>query len=384
MNFDFDTVNERRGTGSLKWSVGSDELPMWVADMDFKTAPEITREIRKIAERGIYGYTVIEDGWYNSYISWWQKRHGLCMKRKGLAFATGVVPIISSAVRRLSATGDNVIIQTPAYNIFFNSCFNNQRNVLENPLIYGDDGYKMDFSDLEKKLSLKETSLMILCNPQNPTGNIWSREELSEVGELCKKHGVTVISDEIHCDITAPGFDYTPFAAASETCRDISVTCIAPTKAFNIAGIQTAAFYAENEELFSKVNRGINTDEVAEPNVFAAAAAEAAFTKGEAWLEAAREYINENKSLAEAYIKENVPGITVCRSKATYLLWLDIGEISDSADELSGLIRKKTGLYLSSGAAYRGNGEHFLRMNIACPKKTLADGLSRLVKGIIK
>lgn len=381
MRYDFDSVTERRNTGSLKWDVGEGELPMWVADMDFKTAPEIIDQTVKIASKGIYGYGIITDEWYSAYISHW-KKHSLLMKKERLSFATGVVPIISSAVRRLTKEGDGVVIQTPSYNIFFNSVVNNSRRVLENPLKYENGAYSMDFCDLEEKLSRENTSLLILCNPQNPTGNIWDAKTLSKVGELCGRYNVTVISDEIHCDITSPGKRYVPFASVSETCRDISVTCLAPTKAFNLAGLHTAAFYAENEELYKKVDRGINTDEVAEPNVFSVAAAVAAFGKGEAWLSELNEYIQGNKLFAEAYIKENIPSVTVCRSEATYLMWLDVGAFTSDSGALASFIREKTGLYLSSGKSYGGNGESFLRLNVACPKETLRDGLSRLCEGI--
>ena len=246
MKYDFDKVTDRRGTNSLKWDVKENELPMWVADMDFETAPEIKDAIISRAAHGVFGYGVIPDEWYGAYTGWWKRRHGFDMKKEGLIFCTGVIPAISSAVRKLTTPGEKGLIQTPVYNIFFNSILNNGCTVLENPLIYKDGGYEMDLADLDKKLSDPQVSLMILCNPQNPVGKIWDAQTLAKVGELAKKHGVTVISDEIHCDITSPGKKYVPFASVNQVNRDISITCIAPTKAFNIAGIQTAAVYAEN------------------------------------------------------------------------------------------------------------------------------------------
>lgn len=380
VKYNFDEVIDRRNTGSLKWDVGENELPMWVADMDFRTAPEVTDELVKIAQKGVFGYSVVTDRWYDAYIRHWEKLHAFKMKKEGLCFVTGVVPLISSAVRKLTTPAEKVIIQTPTYNIFFNSVINNGRRVVENPLKYDSGRYEMDFSDLEEKLSDPETSLLILCNPQNPTGNIWDRETLSRLGELCKKHSVTVISDEIHCDITTPGKDYVPFASVSETCKNISITALAPTKAFNLAGIGTAAFYAENENLFNKMRRALNTDEVAEPNVFAVRAAEAAFFKGDEWLGELKEYIYENKTAARRFIGENIPKITVAESDATYLLWLDVSHFTDDSVALSEAIREKTGLYISEGAQYGGNGRYFLRLNTACPRATLNDGLSRLKK----
>lgn len=378
----FDEVVDRRNTGSLKWDVGENELPMWVADMDFRTAPEIAKELSEIAASGVFGYSIVPDSWYEAYIHHWESLHGFRMKKEGLCFVTGIVPLISSAVRKLSTPAEKVIVQTPCYNIFFNSIVNNGRRVVENPLRYDCGRYEMDFSDLEEKLSDPETSLLILCNPQNPTGNIWDRETLSRVGDLCKKHSVTVISDEIHGDITTPGKGYVPFASASETCAEVSITGIAPTKAFNIAGIQTAAFYAENETLFNKMRRAVNTDEVAEPNVFAVRAAQAAFFKGDGWLKELNIYIHKNKEAAREFINKNIPEITVTESEATYLLWLDVSHFTDDSVALCESIRKKTGLYLSEGAEYGGNGRFFLRLNTACPRETLNEGLSRLKKAL--
>lgn len=272
MKFDFDKVSDRSGTYSLKWDIKDGELPMWVADMDFETAPCITSAIERRAKHGIFGYTIIPDEWYNAYISWWKNRHGTELRKDGLMFCTGVIPAISSIVRKITTPAEKVVIQTPVYNIFCNCIENNGRQVLENRLIYGNNAYRMDYDDLEQKLADPQTTLMILCNPQNPAGRIWSREELEKVGVLCKKHGVTVISDEIHCDITEPGKQYVPFASINDDCRDSSITLISPTKAFNIAGLQTAAISVPSPRLRHKVWRAINTDECAEPNVFSVTA----------------------------------------------------------------------------------------------------------------
>lgn len=383
MKYDFDTPINRRNTNSLKWDISENELPMWVADMDFQTAPEIREAIAKRAEHGVFGYTIVPDAWYEAYIAWWKNRHGFQMKKEWLMFCTGVVPAISSIVRKMTTVGENVLIQTPVYNIFFNSIVNNGRNVLQSPLKYDGTGYHIDFADLEEKLSNPQTTMMILCNPHNPVGKIWNRETLEKIGELCWKHHVLVLSDEIHCDLAAPGSAYIPFASVSEICRKNSITCVAPTKAFNIAGLQTAAVVVPDETLRHKVNRGLNTDEVAEPNVFAVEAAVAAFTKGESWLEQLRAYIYENRQCVQAFLEKELPQIKLVSENATYLLWLDCSEVSEGKDtsEFADFLREKTGLYVSAGEQYGRGGELFLRMNIACPRENVKDGLQRLKEG---
>ena len=382
MTYDFDTPTERRNTNSLKWDVAEGELPMWVADMDFQTAPEIREAIMKRAEHGIFGYSVIPDAWYEAYIQWWKMRHGYTMERDWLIFCTGVVPAISSIVRKLTTPAEKVLIQTPVYNIFFNSILNNGRQVLESPFRYDGKEYRIDFADLEEKLSDPQTALMILCNPHNPTGKIWDRQTLEKIGALCSRHHVTVVSDEIHCDLTDPEESYVPFASVSETCRQISITCMAPTKAFNLAGLQTAAVSVPDEVLRHKVWRALNTDEAAEPNAFAVEAAVAAFTRGADWLDALRDYLYENKKLAEAYIEKEIPDVRAVASQATYLLWLDCSGLIGCGREAAGFLRRETGLYLSEGSQYGGNGADFLRMNIACPRAVLKDGLERLKNGL--
>lgn len=381
MPYDFDKPVERRNTHSLKWDVKENELPMWVADMDFQTAPEILAAIQKRAAHGVFGYSIVPEEWYQAYTGWWERRHGFSMEKDWLIFCMGVVPAISSMVRKLTTVGENVLIQTPVYNIFFNSIVNNGRNVVESPLRYDGNTWQMDFEDLERKLSDPQTTLMLLCNPHNPVGRIWSREELGQAGELCRKYHVTVISDEIHCDLTAPGQEYVPFASVSKSCRNNSITCIAPTKAFNLAGLKTAAAAVPDPDLRHKVWRCLNTDEAAEPNSFAIEAAVAAFTEGEAWLDALREYIQENKNFVEDYLKREVPQIRPVSSQATYLMWLDCRDMKGCAMEFTQYLREHTGLYLSEGRQYGESGSSFIRMNIACPKSRLEDGLKRLVEG---
>jgi len=383
MVYNFDVLTERRGTGSMKWDVPEGELPMWVADMDFETAPDIRSALMKRAAHGIFGYTTVPDAWREAIAGWWQRRHDFVMEKDWLVFTTGVVPAISSSVRRLTAVGENVLVLTPVYNIFFNSIRNNGRNIIENRLIYDGVNYRIDWEDLEKKLSDPQTTLMILSNPHNPTGMIWTREELGRIGALCAAQHVTVISDEIHCDLTLPGYSYIPFASISEECAQNSITCIAPTKTFNLAGLQTAAVMVPNEELRHRIERALNTDEVAEPNAFAIDAAIAAFTKGEEWLEALREYLAENRETARRFLKDEIPDVSLVPAHATYLLWLDCRKIIGDVSELCRCLRTQTGLYLSAGVVYGGNGSAFLRMNTACPRARLLDGLERLKRGIM-
>ena len=379
---DFDTPIDRRHTGSLKWDAADGELPMWVADMDFPTAPPIREAIQKRAAHGVFGYSTVPKAWNDAYCTWWAQRHGFCMEPDWLIFCTGVVPAISSLVRKLTTPAENVLLMTPVYPIFFNCAENNGRRVVESPLSFDGKDYRVDFADLEAKLADPQTTMMILCNPHNPIGRIWDRETLSRIGELCRRHHVLVVSDEIHCDLTEPGREYVPFASVSEVCRQQSITCLAPTKTFNLAGLQTAAVCVPDPVLRHKVWRGLNTDEAAEPNAFAVDAAVAAFTGGAPWLDALREYIGQNKREAAAFIREQIPSLRPIPSEATYLLWLYAEGLHGRAGEAAELIRQSTGLWLSAGTAYGGNGGDCLRINLACPRSVMSDGLHRLKAGM--
>lgn len=382
MKYNFDEVVDRRDTNSLKWDVASNELPMWVADMDFKTAPEVIQAVMDRAAHGVFGYSIIPDAWYSAYQSWWEKRHDLKMKKEGLIFTTGVIPAISCTVKRMTNTGDNVVIQTPVYDMFFHSVENHGRHVLENKLKCVDNEYCIDFEDLEKKLAHPLTTLMILCNPHNPVGKVWKKEELAKIGSLCKKYHVVVLSDEIHCDLTPEGVEYTPFASVSEECAQNSITCMAASKAFNLAGFQSAAVYIPNEGIHAIMERGLNSDEVAEPNCFAIDTTVAALTKGGDWLDALNDYLAQNKKYVETFIDKELDGVTLVKSSATYLLWLNTAKIAQDSEEICDFIRKETGLYVTAGGQYRGDGASYIRVNIACPKATIVDGMERFKKGL--
>ncbi len=382
--YDFDSITDRRGTGSLKWNVADNELPMWVADMDFPAATPIREAMEERLKHGVFGYSELTDGWYEAYTGWWRERHHFDIKKEWLIFSTGVIPSLSSTVRKLTTPNEKVIIQPPVYNIFYNSIRNNGCRVLESPLRYENGEYTMDLDDLEKKMSDPQASLMFLCNPQNPAGKLWDREILARIGDMAAEHHVTVVSDEIHCDITAPGTEYIPFASVSDKCRDVSITCIAPTKAFNIAGTQTSAVMIPDPYLRHKIWRALNTDEVAEPNCFAEAVTKAAFNESGDWLDEMREYVYANRAFAESYIEREIPDISVVKADATYLIWIDISSTGTPSDEAQEIIRRETGLFVSDGLEYGEAGRFFLRMNLACPRKTLTDGLDRLKKGIMK
>lgn len=382
--YNFDEVVDRRNSYSLKWDVKDSELPMWVADMDFKTAPEIQAAIQKRAEHGVFGYTIIPDEWYEAYRYWWKEYHSFDINRDWLVYVSGVVSAISSAVRKLTTPGENVLIQTPVYNVFFNSIVNNGRNVLENPLHYENYQYSIDFEDLEKKLADPQTSMMILCNPHNPVGKIWDRDVLARIGDLCEKYHVIVISDEIHCDLLAPGLEYVPFASVSENCRKNSISLIAPTKTFNLAGLQTAAAVVPDEHLRHRIWRAVNTDEVGEPNAFAIQATIAAFQEGRSWLEALREYIQGNKKFVQNCLNNELKQLCVVSVDATYLLWLDCERLAGSVTSFVNRLRETTGLFLSDGRTYGEAGAGFLRMNVACPRKQVEDGMERLKRAVIQ
>lgn len=382
MRCDFDKVIDRRNTNSLKWDVADGELPMWVADMDFQAAPEIIRAVKNKAALGVFGYQIVPEAWYDAIVGWWKTRHGYTIDKDKLCFCTGVIPAISSIVKRVTNHGDKVVLQTPVYDIFYHSVENAGRQVSENKLAYKNGEYSLDFDDLEQKLKDPLATMMILCNPHNPVGKIWTKNELKKIGDLCAKNGVTLLSDEIHCDLTAPDCDYVPFASVSETCADVSITCVAASKAFNIAGFQSAAVFAPNAALFNKTVRGLNSDEVAEPNAFAVETTVAAFTECGYWIDELRSYIAENRKTAYDYLRDDLPAVHAVKQNATYLLWVDCSDVTDDAAELCDFIRKETGLYITAGGQYRGNGKTFVRINAACPKSVLLDGLERFVRGV--
>lgn len=379
----FDKITNRLNTNSIKWSGDENELPMWVADMDFEAPEEVSNALIERAAHKIYGYCDIPSEWNEAIVNWRLKRYNHKIDKDDLLYCTSVIASISSTVRKITSPGENIVIQTPVYNIFYNCILNNGRNVLESPLVYEDGVYSIDFKDLEEKLSNKQTSMMILCNPHNPIGRAWSKEELAKIGELCHKYNVVVLADEIHCDLVDPMMVYTPFSSVNEVCKNISITCSSPTKTFNLAGLHTSYIYISNPYLKHKVWRAINTDEVAEANIFAVTGATAAFTYGGAWLDELREYIYQNKLDFISMVEKELP-VHIIRSNATYLLWVDCSKICSDTLELVDFIKAETGLRVTAGKVYGECGKTFIRVNIATQNVRVKEGAKRFIEGIKK
>ena len=373
--YDFETLVDRHNTHSLKWDLFDDDLPMWVADMDFKVAPAIENAVQKRASHPVYGYTIVQDDLFEAYINWWDRRYNLKMSREDMAYATGVMPSIASMIRCLTDVGDEILIQSPVYHVFYYVIKDNNRKVLENELVYEDGEYRIDFDDLDEKLS--KVDLMILCNPQNPVGKIWSRDELDKINDLCKKHNVILISDEIHCDLTDLGVKYNPFKSEENVVR-----CLSPSKSFNIAGFQSSVIHCVNPNLLNKIKIQMHADYSDSANVFASSAVMAAYNQSEEWLEELKEVLYENKQTVNDYLTRELPVIKLVPSDATYLLWLDCSALNVPSKVLSGFLRDNQGLFLSAGIDFGKNGDNFLRMNIACPPEVLKDGLARLKAGV--
>ena len=373
--YDFESVIDRHNTNSVKWDLFDDDLPMWVADMDFSVAPKIQKAILNRANHPVYGYTIVPDELFEAYISWWDRRYGLKMSSDDMAYAIGVMPSIASMIRCLTDVGDEILIQSPVYHVFYYFIEDNNRKVLENELVYEDGQYRIDFEDLDEKLS--KVKLMMLCNPQNPVGKIWSREDLDRILELCKKHDVIVISDEIHCDLTDPGVKYNPFKSADNVIR-----CLSPSKSFNIAGFQSSVIETVNSELLDKIKTQMNIDNSGACNVFATTAVIAAYNESEEWLDELREVLYENKQTVKEYLENELPIIKLVECDATYLLWLDCSALNTQSKVLSEFLRENQGLFLSAGSDFGECGDNFLRMNIACPEELLLQGLDKLKAGV--
>lgn len=385
MNFDFDEIINRRSTNSIKWAVEKNELPLWVADMDFKAPECITDALRKRVDEGVFGYAYPELNWKSSIVGWWKERHAYTLNSSRLMFALGAIPALATAIRAFTNPGDRVLVMSPVYNAFFAVIKNNGRIVEENPLSYKDNHYGIDFDDLERKMSREDVVMLVLSNPHNPTGNIFTKEELNRISEIADKYSVMVISDEIHCDIVDPGLFYTPYVSVSEKAKKNSLTLMSATKAFNIAGIQTSIVYTEDTRVFNTMKRALNNDEDGEVNVFSAVASEAAFTKGGEWLDAMRKYVYENKEYVRKFAKKNISSLRIVNDGATYLLWLDISPYLTpslpTSKEWVKRLRQDTGLVVSAGTDYgEETGRNFFRLNVACPRLTLTDAMLRLKK----
>lgn len=381
MKYNFDEIAERRNTNSVKYDLFDDKtLPMWVADMDFKVCPEITEAVIKKANIGAYGYSIIPDEYFSAYRNWWKNNHNVEFKNEWMIFSTGVVATISSCVRKLTTPNENVLIMSPVYNIFTNCIVNNGRRVLSSDLVYDGNGrYSIDYIDLENKLKDPQTSLMILCNPQNPTGHIYTKNELEKIGKLALENNVVLISDEIHCDLVNPGKKYVSFATLSDELVNNSIICLSPGKAFNLAGLHSSIAVITNSNLRHKVWREINTSECGEPNYFGIETVIAAYEKGVEWLNKANEYIYDNKIFVNEFVEKNLKDkVIVASEDATYLYWLDLSYYKDKCDNLAEYIYNSSHLYVNDGSVYGGNSKDFIRINLATSHKNVIDAMLRL------
>lgn len=385
MKYDFDELIDRRGTNSYKWDsrsdIPADTIPLWVADMDFRAAPPIIDALRRRIDKGIFGYTFVPDAYYEALCGWFSRWHGWSIDPSMVIYTSGVVPAISAIIKALCSPGDKVLIQTPVYNCFFSSIRNNGCTAHENRLILKGDRYSIDFDDLEAKASDPRCTLMLLCNPHNPTGRVWSREELTRIDEICRRHGVIVVSDEIHCELVYRGYEYIPFATVA---ADRWVSCVSPSKAFNIAGLQIANIVCSDEGLRTKIDRAINDNEVCDVNPFGVDALIAAYDRSRDWLEQAVEYIHGNYLLLRQMVSESCPDMTLIELEGTYLAWLDCRAIGLPSEELEERLIRDARVWVNAGNMYGEAGEGFIRINLACPRHRLRQALERLLPALNK
>lgn len=381
-NYNFDEIVNRRGTNCVKWDVENEDgiIPMWVADMDFPAAPAIRKAVEARAKHGVYGYTIVPDSYYRAITSWFKRRHGWTIDKEWIIYTTGVIPAISAAIKALTMPGEQVLIQTPVYNCFFSSIKNQGCQILENPLKRNGNSYVVDWDDFERKCADEKTTVFLLCNPHNPSGRVWTKAELARMNEICLRHRVAVVSDEIHCELVMPGNKFTPFAAVNEDCKNNGVTLNSPTKNFNIAGLQIANIVCANPVWRRRIDRAINIFEVCDVNPFGPVALEAAYNDSENWMDELNEYLFANyQLLCDTFAKE-LPQYEVMRLEGTYLVWVDVRPSGLSSDEVAEKLLKEGRVQVNSGTMYgQTTGEGYVRINIACPRATLIEGLKRMV-----
>jgi cystathionine beta-lyase len=380
MKYDFDEVIARRGTGSFKWDAAEDPevLPLWVADMDFRAAPEITAALETRVRHGIFGYAKVPPAYLEAVVRWFARRHGFSFGKEQLLPTTGVVPALAAIVRALCEPGDGVIVQPPVYNHFFPSIRGQGCEPLESNLVYREGRYTVDFADLEAKAKDPRAKLFLLCHPHNPVGRAWTAAELTRMGEICLANDVLVIADEIHCDLVYPGHRHVPFASLREDFLRRSITCSSPTKTFNLAGMQVANLLVADEALRRQVEAGLHANEIALVGPLGIAALVAAYEEGEAWLDALLGYLQENDRFLRGFFAEHLPELTVLPLEATYLVWVDCSALGLASTELGARLRERGKVWVNEGTLYGAAGEGFVRINIACPRSLLRDGLERL------
>lgn len=387
MKYDFDEIVNRRGTNSVKWDEAKEEgvIPMWVADMDFKAAPCILEALKKRVDHGVFGYTMVPDSYYESIISWFERRHQWHIERDWIIYTSGVVPAISAIIKALTEPGDKVLVQTPVYNCFFSSIRNNGCTIAENALVRKGNSYEIDFDDFERQAADEKTKVFLLCNPHNPAGRVWTPEELSHMNDICLRHGVKVIADEIHCELVMPGHVFTPFAAVSKACQDNCITTNSPTKSFNIAGLQIANIITSNAEDRRKIDRAININEVCDVNPFGVIALQAAYNEGEDWIDQLNVYLWENYQALKTFFKDNLPQLEVIDLEGTYLVWVNVRATGMTGNELTDKLLKEGKVFVNRGTMYgKTTGADYIRINIAMPRSLMLEGLKRMKSVIDK
>ncbi|MCM1520579.1 MAG: pyridoxal phosphate-dependent aminotransferase [Lachnoclostridium sp.] len=378
----FDTPVSRRGTGSMKWDEYGDAdnvIEMWVADMDLRSPDCIVDALLRRVEHGIFGYTAVDGSFYDALCGWFSRRHHWDIDRRKVIYTSGVVPAISAIIKAITRPGDAVAVMTPAYNCFFSSIRNNGCRLSDVPMLMTDDGYRIDFEALDAALSDDRTPLLILCNPHNPGGRVWSRDELQRVAEIAASHSTFVISDEIHCELTFPGVDYTPFAPVADGYALKYATCVSPSKAFNTAGLQIACIVTSDADTRRRVDRAINDNEVCDVNPFGVIGLKAAYNEGGEWLDALRVYLHDNYLRLARFIDENSQlGWKLTPMEGTYLAWVNTTLSEKDGDTTARLLLDRAGIRVSSGTSYGPGGEDFIRINLACPRVTLKTALERI------
>lgn len=387
MEYDFSRPTDRRGTDSYKWDSApeADIIPLWVADMDFETFPRITEALQRRVAHGIFGYTRVPEAYYEAVCRWFGKRHGWHINREDIIYTSGVVPAVSAVIKALTLPGDQVIVQGPVYNCFFSSIRNNGCEMVSNSLIYNKEElrYEIDFDDLERKLKHERARLMLLCNPHNPGGRVWTRDELTRVAELCRKYGVRVVSDEIHCELTLYDNEYVPFGSLPDELSRDSITCCSPSKAFNTAGLQIANIVCRDAEVRNRIDRAININEVCDVNPFGVIALQAAYSdEGYEWLTQLRKYISANYDLLLERFARELPKCKVMRMEGTYLAWIDCSELHISSDEIEEMLMHENKVWVNAGSMYGAEGAAFIRINMACTSEMLNEGITRIVNGL--
>jgi len=377
----FDELIDRRGTGCVKWdeSPSPDVIPLWVADMDFRAAPAILDVVKKRAEHGVFGYTVVGDEYYEAIISWFQRRHDWTIHREEILYTTGVVPAMSVAIKALTMPGEKVLILSPDYNCFFSSVRNNGCEVLETILRRTNDTFEVNWDDFETKCADEKTTVFLLCNPHNPCGRVWTRAELERMNDICLKHGVKVVSDEIHCELVMPGYQFHPFAAISEQCRQNSVILNSPSKSFNIAGLQAANIICSCPDWRRRLDRAININEVCDMNPFGPVALVAAYNESEDWLDALNAYLWDNYQTLCDFAAHHLPQWKVCRLEGTYLPWVDITATGMTSQAYCDHLLNDAKVRVNPGTMYGPvSGEGYIRLNIACPRSRFLEALERI------